>query len=171
MKTGTKMLIGFLIIGTITGITATVLYFRKQAKLLKDYDYKIKGVKVNTLRANFVSFILYLEFINKSDIDVEVLSQKYKIYANGERISSINVNKPITIKGNKSTIIPLNIEFDPKKIFDAAIINIVNIMSRKDRIKIRTVGFLDVKAGPVRIKNFPVDFTYNLQELHNMNKT
>lgn len=170
MKTAGKVLIIGGVLAGIAGIGYTVLYLMKQASLLQDYEISVAKVEIKKISFTRFSLILFLKFWNKSNLSIDILSQKYKVYLNGVQIVELENDKPVTIEPRAKTIIPLNVTFDLSKVLKLTVSNLRAILKDKNKIKIRTMGSIQVKSSFLFVNNFPVDFTYTLQELLDLAK-
>ncbi len=167
MKTvGTILLIG----GALAGVGYTVSYLMKQARLIQDYEISVARVKVHSMSFKKVSLTLFLEFWNKSNLSIDLISQKYKVYLNGVEAAKLGNNKTVKIKPKAKTIIPLNVTFDLSKLLKLSWSNLEAILRDKSKIKIRTVGSIEIKSSLLFVNNFPIDFTYTLQDLLDLSK-
>lgn len=166
-----KILGKILFFGVIAaGVGYTVSYLKKQASLIKDYEISVARVKVNSFSFTKVSLTLFLEFWNKSNLSIDLISQKYKVYMNNKPVADLVNNKLVTIKPKAKTIIPLNVTFDFSKVLKLSLASLRDLLENKNKIKIRTVGSIKIKSSLLFVNNFPIDFTYTLQELLDLAK-
>ena len=84
-----------------------------QYKRLMNYCIGLKGIKVNKINADQADIDLSLSFQNKSDVKIDILSQEYAVYVNNKLITKASNKKPQIIIPVSTSVISVNIKFDP----------------------------------------------------------
>jgi hypothetical protein len=78
------------IVGGIGAILYAIYsFYKKQLKLISQYEYKIIGVKVKRITGNEVVFDIKYRFFNKSKIEAEVNKIFLKVIVEGAEIGYI----------------------------------------------------------------------------------
>lgn len=153
------------IIASIIGaliITGALLYLQLQR--IKDYCIKVKKIKLKGLSIDNADIDLYLDFVNKSKLNLTIISQEYLVYINDKFVIKISNAIPQPIKANSSSEIGVKIQFSPKKIFDILKINAVSLASSPQTVQVKIETKMKIGYG---ILKFGVNYDYitNLKEL------
>lgn len=146
------------IVGGIGAIIFAIYsYYKKQLKLITEYDYKIIGVKVKKITVNEVIFDIKYRFFNKSNIEVEVNKIFLKVIVEGSEIGYITENNKFVIPAKGSSDVDLQISASPQLIFK----NILGIglggVKRKD-LKFTMDGYANIRSGFVST-TLPIVYT------------
>ena len=106
------------IVGGIGAILFAIYsYYKKQIKLITEYDYKIIGVKVKKITVNEVVFDIKYRFFNKSNIEVEINKIFLKVIVEGSEIGYITENDKFVIPAKGSSDVDLQISASPQLVF------------------------------------------------------
>lgn len=135
------------IVGGIGAIVFAIYsYYKKQIKLITQYDYKIIGVKVKKITVNEVVFDIKYRFFNKSNIEVEINKIFLKVIVEGSEIGYITENDNFVIPAKGSSDVDLQISASPQLLFK----NILGIglggIKRKD-LKFTMEGYANIRSG------------------------
>jgi LEA14-like dessication related protein len=149
-KTGIWLGVGAVLLGT--GI-----YLYSQVKRLMNYSISFNTMKIKTFNLNKVDLDLYLNFTNKSDLDIELVRQKYKLFINGAYITTIKNNSPNVLKPNSSNILSLAVVFDPRTLKERLPIPLFELITSFKKQKIRVDFTFYVKFGPFTL---PIPYSF-----------
>jgi LEA14-like dessication related protein len=153
----------------IAGILGVISVFGAIAylqikKLLENFDWEFKKIKVRTLTPNLISFDVFLEFINGSDVSFNIVNQEYKIFINNEYVSRGSNGMNNIIQKRSRSQLGVNVAFDPKVVLEQLKINAVDLLTASEKIWIKVEMKFKVKIGPIP---FTIPYTYevNLKEI------
>lgn len=137
-------------------------YFYQQW-LLTDYlCYGLKKFKFKKIGLDSTSIEVVLEIENKGDLSIDLKKMAFDIYANGSYVANVNQNVVVSIKPLEKTLIPLTINFNPKKVL-GNVMTIVSATSFND-ISFRFKGRAVVSKWGIPIP-LPFDFSYTVSEM------
>lgn len=141
------------------------IYFQRQAKLLYDSCIKFGGVK--NIHASLTDFqaTITLNYMNKSDLSIELTKQHYDIYFNGMLAITISSNVRTKIGSHQTAPLDLNIKFNPKDLLVAGLKNLDQIILDRDSIKIGIKGKFSAQAGIVTVNNISYDEEMTIGEM------
>lgn len=148
-------------VAIVGGIGAVIFalyrYYKKQIKLIEDYDYKIIGVKIKKITVNEVVFDIKYRFFNKSNIEVEINKIFLKVIVEGSEIGYITENEKFVITAKGSSDVNLQISASPQLVFK----NILGIglggVRRKD-LKFTMEGYANMRSGFIKT-TLPITYT------------
>jgi hypothetical protein len=121
-------------------------YFQIQAKLLKDYQYKIVKVKPLKLSISEATFEIVIRFISKSDIEAKIKSMYLDIFVEGKNVGYIKDDREFIIPANGSSDIPLTFSFNPKQVL-SDVVSVIFAGVRKKDLEFEIKGIVDVHSG------------------------
>lgn len=159
---GKQIAIGGLILGLV-GFTAW--YIIRQYKMISDYCYKFWKGKIVSIGLKKVELKLWFVITNKSSIDIQIISQAYKVYVNGSMISNINSSDYISIPAHGNGQFVINVTFNPLQILQVSLFNIGDLLANRENIKIDIEGKATAGSGGIIIKELPIKYSTNLEEL------
>ena len=116
--------------------------------------------RIKKLQENNADFDLLLDFTNKSDIKINIISQVYDVYINDKLISKAVNYKPQILSAKITSTIAVNVKFNPKKAGQ----NILNIALSLKPIVLKVDVKLQVKLWLFKV-NIPYTYTTTLKEL------
>jgi len=134
-------------IGLVT-ITGAVLYL--QYKKLMDYVISFKSVKVKAISAKEINFDLFLNFENKSNLKFTIEKQKYDIFINNIFLQTLQNDAPNTIMPNSTSVIGMNIKFDPNVALQRLKLTAATLLGGTDKIMVKIVTKMTVKYGIIK---------------------
>jgi LEA14-like dessication related protein len=127
-------------------IYAIYSYYKKQFKLISDYDYKIIGVKIKSMTANNIVFDTKYRFFNKSKIEAEVNKIFLKVIVEGVEIGYITENDKFIIPAQGSSDIDLQISANPQLVFKNILSIALGGFKKKD-INFTMDGYANIRSG------------------------
>lgn len=154
------------VITILSGISLLVIgYGARQLYLLYNAKIGVKMAIINMFTSQKVDMTIYAELDNKGDISAIVKGQHYEVFLNNALVSTINANQLIHINSNGKTTLPISIIFNPSSVATIGLNNLLNLLLDKTKINIEIRGYLSMEMGIIKLKNFPIDIKYTLQEL------
>lgn len=149
--------VGLVVAGVGAIIYAIYSFYKKQFKLIMDYDYKIIGVRLKKLTANEVIFDMKFRFFNKSKIEAEVEKIFLKVIVEGADIGFITENDKFVIPAQGSSDIDLQITSNPQLVFKNALGIILSGVKRKD-LKFTMDGYAEIRSGFIKT-TLPIQYS------------
>ena len=149
-KTGIWLAAGALLIGT--GI-----YLYSQMKRLLKYNISFKRAKIKSFSQNKVDIDLYLNFINKSELKIELMRQKYDVFINGAYITTIKNDSRNVLEPESTNTLSLAIVFNPMELKNRLPISLLELITGFKNQKIRVDFTFYVKFGPFTI---PIAYSF-----------
>jgi LEA14-like dessication related protein len=102
----------YIVAGGLAVISVFLAYGYLQYKKLMEYCLSFKGVKIKGVSAQSIDFDLFLNFTNKSDHDLVIKNQEYKVYLNDKPLAVIRNSATTTLKAKSKTPLGINIKVD-----------------------------------------------------------
>lgn len=142
-----KTLKNIAIVGGVGAIIFAIYsFYKRQFNLLRQYEYKIIGVKIKKIAVNEVVFDIKYRFFNKSKIEAVVNKIFLKVMVEGVEVGYITENKSFIIPAQGSSDIELQVIGNPKLLLK----NILNIslggFKRKD-LNFTMDGYANIRSG------------------------
>lgn len=141
------------------GVISYALYrfYKKQFKVLtQDYDYKVIGAKIKSIKATEFSFDLKIRFFNKSKIEATINRLYMDVFFEDAKVGYLSESKPLLIPANGSSDIDLSLSFNPQLILK----NIVGILfsgvKQKD-LNFTLKGYANIRSGFIST-TLPIEF-------------
>lgn len=131
-----------------------------QYKKMLNYCLGLNRLKVNAITTDLANIDIFLNFENKSDVAINILSQEYNVYVGGGFITKVSNSKPQLISPNSTSIIAVNVKFNPTKAGQ----NILNAILSMGNTAIKIDIKLKVKLWMFTI-NIPYTYNTSLKEL------
>lgn len=149
------------------GIALLTAYITRQFVLLYNAAYKILKDKtqIKSIALNNIDMSVVLQITNRSDLSAQIIGQHYVVYFNDVIVSTIDIKDKVHLNSNGYTNIPIHILFNPKQAATVAFQNLTNFFNDKSKINFEVKGWLSIKLGAIKLKNYPIDIKYTLQEI------
>lgn len=125
-------------------------YFKLQADLLKNYDYKIVGVKPIKINLTELTIKVTIRFTSKSDIEATVQKIYFDIIAEGQNVGFVSEVKPFVLPAKGSSDIPIVISLNPKIVL-GNVVNVVLSGAKKKDLNFKLDGYADIKSGFLKV--------------------
>ena len=138
-------------------------YYKKQLDIIKNYDYKVTGLKIVSLQKNLISLDITTRITNYSNVEAVVKQLFLDVYINGVKVGNVDETKDIFVRGNGSSDFSFRFSFDPQVVLG----NIVNIVTLSVGIKdvmIELDGYVKVESGVLKA-TVPFNYKNNLKNL------
>ena len=101
---------------SISLLIYTAVSIANRLSLLKYVDIKIVKYDILKVSSDNIAIRLYLRLTNPSDIEIKIKDFNFTIYINGKSITDYDYAIAQTLEPKKSLRIPIEVQFDPKKI-------------------------------------------------------
>jgi LEA14-like dessication related protein len=150
---------------TLLSISGALLYL--QYKKLMDYAIGIKSIRVNTVSKTKISIDLFLNFLNKSKMPFNIVEQSYDIFINDSFVSTVKNYSETKIKADGTSIIPVNLSFNPGVALGVLKENLIDIMLHPEKIKVTAKIKMKVSFYGIRI-TIPYLFEDSLKNMLSM---
>ncbi len=141
----------YIIAGVIAVVTFVGAFAYLQYKKMMDYVIKFKGIKIKKISLNLISFDLFLDYTNNSDITFTLKKQVYDVYVNNIFVTTLENTSPNTILKNTTSVLGLNVAFNPKEVLKKIKKNASDLLTNSDKIIIKVDVKLKVKVGIITI--------------------
>lgn len=162
MKTST--ILGITFIGGVSVIGyAFFVYARKQAALLKNYDYKIINFKIDTINLQLINGSISIFFSSKSDVEIIVQEFILRFYFNGKEVGYLEDQSAFVIPSRGSTTIPFRFSLNPQLVLKN-ITDIVSYSLRQKDAAISIRGHAKVKSGFFKV-SVPIEYDTTIKEI------
>jgi len=154
MTKGTKKAL-WLGVGALLVGTGVYVFF--QVKKLLKYSISLNKTEIKSFSKNKVDLDLYLNFVNKSDLKIELVKQKYDLYLNGAYITTIRNDSPNLLEPHSTNILSLAVKFNPMQLKSRLPISLLQLVTNFKKQKIRVDFTFYVKFGPFTI---PIPYSF-----------
>jgi LEA14-like dessication related protein len=154
MKKNWKTIVLLALLG-VTGTTA--IWLKKQYDKLMKNTYEIKTFLIKKASLEAVTFDIVYAYFNNTDIDINLVGQKYDIYVDDKFITTIKSDVPVVLKANATSDIPLTITVNPKDLYAKFQGNLIKALTTPQKLKIKMDSTFKVKLGLFTI---PIPYPY-----------
>jgi len=145
-----KVIIGLLAVGGV-GLVAYGFYsyFKKQAGLLKDFQWKLLNFDLTKVSLTLVKGKVVIRFSSISDLEFIVEEFILKVYVNGQEAGYVNDVTQSLIPANGYSDIPIEFTINPQYLIKDIADIAAYTLKQKDAI-ITLNGYCSVKSGFVK---------------------
>lgn len=145
-----KVIIGLFAVGGI-GLVAYGFYsyFKKQAGLLKDFQWKLLNFDLTKVSLTLVKGKVVIRFSSISDLEFIVEEFILKVYVNGQEAGYVNDVTQSLIPANGYSDIPIEFTINPQYLIKDIADIAAYTLKQKDAI-ITLNGYCSVKSGFVK---------------------
>jgi LEA14-like dessication related protein len=98
----------------VLGVSA--FYVSKIAKRLQDFQLNFKKVKVTKFTKDALDFNVYFDYVNKSEININLASQEYDVYINGVYITTMSNYAENVLRAKSTSPLGFNVKLDLPKL-------------------------------------------------------
>jgi LEA14-like dessication related protein len=138
-------------------IVVIMLYYAyRQYEKLYDYDYKISRVKFDAFGLKHIKGSLFIEFENKSNIDILIKDLDINMYVNDVLISKVIPTGETFINSNSISTIELKFDAVPNQILALKNIFALNGILNKEKVLIGFFGNIKISKPPFTV-NIPIN--------------
>ena len=113
---------------------------------------------------NMVSFDMWLNFKNNSDIEFTINKQSYDVYINNIFVTKVTDIAKTVIKKKSTSTIAINVEFNPKEVMNKLGKNPLDLAVGADKIKIKVDTKMSLSLYGIPV-NIPYVYESTLKEL------
>ena len=142
------------------GLTWAYWQFQK----IKDYCISMNRIKLKGFSFTYVDMDLYMNFLNKSKLNLSIISQEYLVYLNNVFVSKISNIVPQAVKPNSISIVSAKIQFSPKKVLETLKKSAIELATSPETIKVKISANMKIGYGILKF-NVNYDYNTNLKEL------
>ena len=142
---------------------AVYRYYTKQIDFLKDFTYKIIGIKAKSFKADNITLQINTRITNNSNVEAKVTEIFLDAYLNRVAVGNITEVKDIYVKSNGSSDFSFNFSFNPKIVL-GNLINIVTLSVGTKDVIFSINGYVRVESGFIKT-TIPFEYENNLKSL------
>lgn len=159
-----KWIIGSAIVGGVGLFIYSIYnYVVKQADLLKQFEYKIIGIKFKEFTLQLIKGTLSIRFESLSDVEITVNEFYLDFYFNEENVGYLTDTRKFILPAKAFTTIDFDFTLNPQFIFKNAIDIIAYAAKQKDA-SIRVEGYVSLKSGFIST-TVPVTYATTIKEI------
>jgi LEA14-like dessication related protein len=160
----TKTLRGLLIFSGI-GIIGYALYryYKKQVEFIQNYQYKVTGLKIVSIKPDEITVDITTKITNDSNVDATIKEMYLDFYVNKSRVGNINEVKDIQVRANATSDFSFRISFNPKLVL-GNLVNIVTLSVGAKDLIFDVEGYVKVESGLVKT-TIPFTYSNNLKSI------
>ncbi len=144
-------------------------YFKIQADLLSQYEYKILGISVKKATPTELSFDIKMRFISKSNIEANVQRIYLDVIVEGKNVGYVTQVEPFIIPANAFSDITLAFSFNPQVVMKNIVEIVLNSASKKD-MQFGVNGFAKIKSGFIGA-TIPIKYDTTIKQYFGLVKT
>lgn len=159
-KVKTYLIAGAIGVVSLTAAAAFIQY----RKFMQQHLIKFKGVMLNKLSLTNLDFNIYVNVTNNSDIALTILSQSYNIYVNNMFITKAENSSPVSVLGNATNTIGLNVTLNPSDVYKKLGQSQLGLLTDTSKTIIKVDAKLKVKMWFFTI-NLPYVFEKSLKDI------
>lgn len=139
------------------GVVALGILAYIQYRRLMDFELSFNSFKLNKLDKNEIDANLYFNFLNKSSLSVDVVSQKYDIYINDIYITTAENQINNIVKPKGTSVVGVNVKVKDWTKLISSQSNLLNILSSLSNLNMKVVEKIHVKVLGIP---YTVNYTY-----------
>lgn len=152
---------------TATGIGligyAIYRYYRRQIDFIKEYQYKVVGLRIMSLRKDNITFDVRTRVFNNSNVEATVKEVILNLYLNGVKVGNIDEVKDTFIKARGSSDFTFQFSFNPQVVL-GNLFSIATLTIAAKDVLIEINGYVKVKSAFVQA-TIPFAYQNNLKSL------
>lgn len=126
-----------IIVGALAIVSVALAGLYWQYTKIMKYCISFKGLKLKSIGLGKIDFDLFLNFMNKSDLNFTIKSQEYTAYLNDVKVANVKNNLGVEIKANSTNVIPLNVVISTQNVKNLLATNLLNIVKDTSSGKIK----------------------------------
>ena len=136
----------------VLGVLAYIQY-----KRLMDFELSFNSFKLNKLNKDEIDANLYFNFLNKSSLAVDIISQKYDIYINDIYITTATNQINNVVKPKATSIVGVNVKLTDWTKLITSQSNLLSVLSSLNNLNMKVVEKIYVKVMGIP---YTIDYTY-----------
>jgi LEA14-like dessication related protein len=137
-------------------------YFKTQADLLKQFDWKISGFKIINVSLNELSLSINFLFTSKADIEATIEKMYFDLFLENTNVGFVTEDKSFIVPAHGSTTIPIRVAINPQSVFKN-VVDLAVAIAKKLDFKFKLKGFVSVKSGLIST-TMPIEYEASLKE-------
>jgi LEA14-like dessication related protein len=138
-------------------------YYLKQVDFLKNFEYKVTGLRIASITADNISLDITTRIINNSNVEATVKEIYLDCYLNKVKVGNVTELKDIFVTANGYSDFSFKFSFNPKIVL-GNIINIVTLSVGTKDIMFDMDGYVRIESGFVKT-TIPFEYSNNLKSL------
>ena len=138
-------------------------YFKKQVKLLKDFEWKFLNLRIQNIDLQLIKGVVTIRFTSKSDLEFLVEQFVLDVYVNGEKSGYVNDVKQTLIPANGYTDIDIQFSINPQYLIKDATDILAYTLKKKDAL-ITLSGYVQVSSNFIST-TVPIKCDCSIQKL------
>ena len=138
-------------------------YYMKQVDFLKDFEYKVTGLKIASITPDNISLDITTRIVNNSNVEATVKEIYLDCYLNKVKVGNVTEVKDIFVVANGYSDFSFRFSFNPKIVL-GNIINIVTLSVGTKDIMFDMDGYVRIESGFVKT-TIPFEYANNLKSL------
>lgn len=140
----------------VLGVTA--VYISRLAKRLQDFQLNFKKVKVTKFTKEALDFNVYFDYVNKSEININLASQEYDVYINNIYVTTMTNYSENVLKAKSTSPLGFNVKLDLPKIDEKIRTTYFDMVVNPKEVLIRIDMRFKARVGIFKI---PYRYTWN----------
>jgi len=136
----------------VLGVLAYIQY-----KRLMDFELSFNSFKLNKLNKDEIDANLYFNFLNKSSLAVDIISQKYDIYINDIYITTATNQINNVVKPKATSIVGVNVKLTDWTKLITSQSNLLSVLSSLTNLNMKVVEKIYVKVMGIP---YTINYTY-----------
>jgi LEA14-like dessication related protein len=165
-STQTKLLFG---LGAVVVIAGIIYYIKKGFQSLKNIDFLVNKVRFSKITLTEANIDAEVKLMNPSEIGFTIKSYELNIGINGRFVTTLKSSGlSIFIPAKSDIIIPLQINFDPRKLGVQIAMLLLDVFTAggvsnyAQKIEISYKGKLTGEFAGFNLNDIPIDYTYKV---------
>ena len=151
------------VIGTLIGFG---IYAYKQKKLLEALCYEISAVKFLGSKDGVSNFGIMIKFSNYSDLTINVNGYKINAYVDDTLLAVSEMSgQSYQLLPKSSSVISFEAKTKTAQTIGDLLGRTIDGLLSQSESRFKIIGTLDVKAGWIRVKDYPIDLQWTAQEV------
>lgn len=155
------------VIGVVS-IAAAAAYI--QYKRFTNYVISVGKIQIRSVSTKKIDFDIFLNFVNSSTLTFDIVEQEYEIFINTKYALKMKNKSSVKIFPSATSIIKINIVFDPNKVLGIIGKNFVDLLTNQQNIMVDVNIKLKVRFMGILI-SIPYLYKTTLKELMTPNPT
>ena len=148
-------------IAILVVVIVIIAWLAYQYNKIMNYDFNFRWVKFDLFGSKQIKGKFYIDFINKSGMNLTYTDCKLDMYLNNTKLINLTATGQTILAANSTTPIEFNFDVIPTQVFSISnIATLDQILTQKETV-ISFYGTITIKLGFLRI-TVPVNVTHPL---------
>ena len=140
-------------------------YYKKQVEFIQNYQYKVTGLRVVSVKKDNITLDIDTKITNDSNVEAIIKEMYLDLYVNKVKVGNINEIKDILVKANGTSNFSFRFSFNPKIVL-GNVLNIVTLSVGAKDVIFDIDGYVRVESGVIKT-TIPFTYSNNLKSLLN----